>query len=196
MAWKCPECSENNHDDVVKCYCGYGLVQTGRETTSDADLAASKRTVSDAITGAQNTSKGDVDMIGQSLFERKSRTQQWLWLDGAQIGTGLVLMVILQNMAFGGLAVWGIISLILTKKRSRKPMVIVREDHVESNYPTLQLVRYSDIQKVERPNRRRLVLVVKTDNGETRNIKIALDALEQDQGEQLAAFLSKKAATA
>lgn len=75
-------------------------------------------------------------------------------------------------------------------------MVIIHEDHVESNYPRLELIRYRDIQKVERPNNNRLNLAVRTDDGKTRKVMIPLSALEPDQGEQLVKFLSSKAATA
>ncbi len=141
-------------------------------------------------------------MIGQALFQRKALAQQWLWVSYGAIGAGLVLIAIVfmsddanADVKLGILPATGIMIYIQTKMRSKKPMVTIHDDHVEIDQTSLHLIRYSDIQKVERPSRRRLALVVRSDDGGTRKITIALDLLEENQGEQLAEFLSSKAAS-
>ena len=203
MAWKCPECGEGNHDDTSRCFCGHDLSETGRKQTADADRVTAKKTMSDAPSKNRSTSKGVVDMVGASLLQRKALVQQWLWVSWGVIVAGLVLLVIVlmsddarADIKIIIFPVVGISLLIQTILRSKKPIVIIHKDHVESSFPRLELVRYRDIQKVERPDHRRLILVARTNDGDARKITIHLDTLEKDQGEQLAAFLSSKAAAA
>jgi len=200
MAWKCPECRENNHDDMEKCYCGYDLVQAGRKRTANADPETSKKTGSETPSKSRRTDTGMTDITGQTLLQRRSLVQQWFWVSGGAIAAGLILIaiVLMSDEASASPMIFtfpgvGIILLVQTIMRSKKPMVVVHRDHVEIDQTKLHLVRYSDLQKVERPNQRRLDLIAKTDVGETKKITIALDMLEQDQGEQLALFLSGKA---
>ena len=150
-----------------------------------------------------NYSNKSTEIIGQTLLQRKSLVQQWFWVSGGAIAAGLVLIavVLMSDEAQASPMIFtfpgvGIIMLVQTVMRSKKRMVVVHKDHVEIDQAGLHLVRYSDLQKVERPNQRRLNLVARTDDGGTRKIAVALDMLEQDQGEQLASFLSGKATTA
>ncbi len=138
-------------------------------------------------------------MIGTSLYRRKQRVMMYLWLYGAMTGAGLLLLLVTamndkEPRHAIGLMAMGIVFFIVTKTRSSKPTVIVKDDHIEIDQGRLHLIRYRDIWKVEKPEGKRVLKMTAQNNGGgTKTINILLSELEDAQGAQLAVFLKSKA---
>jgi hypothetical protein len=93
--------------------------------------------------------------------------------------------------AAGFMLIFGAGMSIMTLVKSRRPQVEVHEDFLTLNQArTTQLVRYRDIATVSRPDRNRLVVTLREDNGR-RDVTIWLKELDMADVEKLADFLSQ-----
>jgi hypothetical protein len=137
-------------------------------------------------------------MIGSILYQKKERLYLLLALYGilALLGAAYSVVMVMRNQdpsaGAGFMIVFGVGMCIQTYLKSRKPFVVVQEERLELNQTNKpEYVRYKDITSVEQDAAGQIVLKVR-DGHTPRKIIIYGKYLGKKDGEQLAAFLSKK----
>lgn len=137
-------------------------------------------------------------MIGTRLYQRKSKVTVFLVLYGilALIGAALIALSLSRNQnpsgAEGFTLIFGAGMAFLTWSKSRKPRVIVRDEHLELNQQRNPIfVKYKSISTVTRTKDHRLVIGIREGHG-LKNVTVWLKDLEAGDADKLAAFCEKK----
>lgn len=140
-------------------------------------------------------------MIGEVLYPRKDRASNQSWPYIILIIIAIVMIIAIASQgrevppAIFTVIVFGGIFLFQISAKKTKAVVLLKEDHLEINQGILTLVRYQDIQSVNRPQPGKLELLLQSKNGKTQTVKILLNDLEPLQVEKLVSFLSEQTST-
>jgi len=136
-------------------------------------------------------------MVGTRLYQKKSQARLFLAMYGLLALAGCVLAALSvrnkQNVsgAVGFMIVFGLGMAVNTLVRSRKAQVSVYEDFLEvAQSRTVRTLRYRNITGVSRPDKNRMVVTLREDNG-VKNEVIWTKDLEPADLERLSGFLAK-----
>ena len=137
-------------------------------------------------------------MIGTKVYRKRSQVYFFLAMYGilASAGGSLMAQAIVRGQsvtaAAGFMVIFGAGMFTLTLLKSRKPQISVFEDFLELNQSrTKQLVRYRNITAVSQPDKNRLVVTLREDDGKKDAI-IYLKELDPSDVEKLSEFLRQK----
>ena len=137
-------------------------------------------------------------MVGARLYQKKSQVYFFLLMYGilALAGGGLAARSFMlgegASNAAGFMLIFGIGMFILTFMKGRRPQVSVFEDFLElTQSRAKQLVRYRNVTSVSRPDRKRLVVTLREDDGR-KDIVIWLRELDPADVEKLEDFLRQR----
>jgi hypothetical protein len=137
-------------------------------------------------------------MIGRKLYQRKSKVYFFLVMYGvlALAGAALIVLAVSRERnpsgAEGFTLIFGSGMAWLTWSKSRKPRIVVGDEHVElrqQNRP--DFIKYKSISTVTRTRDNRLVLGVREGHG-LKNFTVLLADLEKTDADKLSDFFQRK----
>jgi len=137
-------------------------------------------------------------MIGTKIYQKRSQVYFFLAVYGilAIAGGSVMTLAIVRGQSVTGAAgfmvIFGAGMFILTLLKSRRPQISICGDFLELNQSRAkQLVRYRNIAAVSQPDKNRLVVALREDNGK-KDVVIYLKELEPSDIERLGEFLRQK----